>query len=562
MLAHLNQILTLSPALHERRTLVRNPSSLSFKFQCFCSPRLSHYTETSRVSRTARTEAQEALFDYLHCTRNFSFNDAEHISKNSPAFVENLLSKVDAESDIARSLSRSFRYDPINEFEPFFESIGLKPSEVPLHLPKHLIFMSDDPTMLENFRALSAYGIPRCKIGAMYREAKQIFEFPFGEVTWKLQAYESLGLSRSTVIQLVTSCPLLLVGGVDLAFVEVLQKLNGLGIGNDWIGWYIPGNSTYNWKRMIDTIHFLEKAGYSEEEMSDLFKTNPSALLEGSGKRLYSMFGRLLKLSIGMNDVCLMFKQNPKMLSKTCSRNLFRAVDFLFEIGMPVEDTADIVAKHMEFLGFSALKGPKTVCKELKVRRHDLCRMMKKKPLKVLILASKSRANTAPSPNRSKHIEKAAFLVRLGYVENSDEMAKALKKFRGRGDRLQERFDCLVEAGLDYNVVTEITKHAPMILNQNRDVLEKKIRCLTNEFGYPLESLVAFPSYLSYDMERINLRFSMYAWLRKNSAPKPMLKLSTILACSEKRFVKYFVDVHPEGPAMWESLRSSFSLST
>nr|GLL30025.1 transcription termination factor MTEF18, mitochondrial [Ipomoea trifida] len=130
--------------------------------------------------------------------------------------------------------------------------------------------------------------------------------------------------------------------------------------------------------------------------------------------------------------------------------------------------------------------------------------------------------------------------------------------FRGRGDQLQERFDCLVEAGLDCNVVVSMVKKAPTLLNQTKDVLEKKLGSLEKHLGYPMESILSFPSYLCYDMDRINLRFSMYAWLKEKGVAKPMLSLSTLLACSDARFVKYFVDVHPEGPAMWETLKKVY----
>ncbi|CAI9768892.1 unnamed protein product [Fraxinus pennsylvanica] len=158
--------------------------------------------------------------------------------------------------------------------------------------------------------------------------------------------------------------------------------------------------------------------------------------------------------------------------------------------------------------------------------------------LKLFSLASKSDIyrNDVASKNPSKYLEKTEFLLRIGYVENSDEMAKALKRFRGRGDHLQERFDCLVQAGLDYNVVSSMVKQAPTTLNQMKDVLEKKIDCLKNYLGYPVSSIVAFPSYLCYDIERIMLRFSMYAWLREKGAAKPLLSVSTLLACSDARF--------------------------
>ncbi|GMN60295.1 hypothetical protein TIFTF001_029391 [Ficus carica] len=557
-------MLIFSPVVYERETSIQNLSFVSLRFQWVCNSSLAHNAEVSRVSRTARTVAQEALFDYLHCTRNFNFTDAEHISKNCPTFVQNLLSEIDTERDIAQELTRYFRYHPINEFEPFFESLGLKTSELPLILPRHLMFLSDNSSMLENFHVLCDYGIPRSKIGRMYREAKEIFGYDYGVLHLKLQAYEKLGLSRPTVIKLVSSCPLLLVGDVNSEFVEVLQRLQELGIENDWIGGYITGRKTYSWKRMIDTLDFLRKVGYREEQIGTLFKTNPTLLLEDSGTRVYVMFGRLLKLGLSVNVVCFLFNQNPKVLSSKCLKNLLQAVDFLFDIGMPVEDIAEIVSKHMVSLGSSSLKGPRTVCKELKVQRDRLCQIIKADPLKVFRLASKLENRSSeqvPCPSPGKHLEKASFLVRLGYVENSDEMAKALKTFRGRGDQLQERFDCLVRAGLDCNVVADIIRHAPMVLNQSKDVIEKKIDYLTNCLGYPLESVTAFPTYLCYDMERINLRFSMYSWLRERGAAKPMLKLSTLLACSESRFVKYFVVVHPEGPAMWETLKSSSRMS-
>uniref|UniRef100_A0A803PW59 Uncharacterized protein n=2 Tax=Cannabis sativa TaxID=3483 RepID=A0A803PW59_CANSA len=570
---NLNHLLQFSPFVYERATITQNPSFIYLKFQFFSSSRISYngsffesaYSSgsspmaTIRVSRIVKTEAQEALFDYLHFTRNMGFTDAEHISKNSPTFVQSLLSEIDTDKDVGRSLTRFFRYHPINEFEPFLESLGLCPSELRLLLPKHLMYLSDDPSMLENYHVLCDYGIPRIKIGNMYKKAKEIFGYDSGVMYSKLRGYENLGLKRHTVIKLVSSCPLLLIGSVDSDFVEVLRKLKGLGIENDWIGGYVSSYTTYSWKRMIDTIEFLEKLKYNEEQMRSLFKTNPQLLLEGSGKRIFALFGRLLKLGLKMDDVCIMFKQNSKIFSWKCSKNILQAVDFLLEIGMPIKDIAEIVTEHMEFIGLSTLKGPRTVYKELKVGRSGLCQLMKEDPLRVLRLATKlelKRSEHVPCPNPSSHLEKASFLVNLGYVENSDEMTKALKKFRGRGDQLQERFDCLVQAGLDCNVVAEIIKRAPMVLNQSKDHIEKKIDRLQNSIGYPLESLIAFPSYLCYNMERIDLRFSMYVWLRDRGAAKPMLKLSTLLSCSDSRFEKYFVDIHPEGPVVWESLKA------
>ncbi|KAJ6671912.1 MITOCHONDRIAL TRANSCRIPTION TERMINATION FACTOR FAMILY PROTEIN [Salix viminalis] len=513
MIAQVNKSIVFSPVDIEISYKKQNPFLSSLQVKCFCSSRLSQNAKVShsgsvqspvilhstRISRVARTDAQRVLFDYLHCTRNFDFNDAEHISKNSPHFIENLLTKIDNDKDVVRSLNKFLRYNPINEFEPFFESLGLRPSEVPLVLPPHLMYLGDNDMLLENFHVLCNYGIPRSKIGRI----------------------------KTTVVKLVSCCPSLLIGGVDREFVNVLGRLNRAGLKNDLIGGYLSAKESYDWKRLIDTIDFLDKVGYSEEQFHDLLKTNPVLVFEGSGKKVYLLFGQLVKLGLKVNGIYSLFTQYPQILSAKRVKNLLRGIHILLGIGMGVEDIANIISTQMERLCSTALKGPK-----LKAAKYY------------------------PPGGPTNKLEKTAFLLRLGYVENSDEMARALKMFRGRGDQLQERFDCLVQAGLDYNVVSSFIKQAPMVLNQTKDVIEKKIACLTN-LGCSIDSLVAFPSYLCYDMERINLRFRMYIWLREKGSAKPKLSLSTILACSDVRFIKYFVDVHPEGPAMWESLRNT-----
>lgn len=512
------------------------------------------------VSRAIRNQAQEALFDYLHCTRSLSFTDAEHISKNSPHFMSNILSKIDDNhKDISRALTKFFRYNPINEFEPFFESLGLCRSEYEPFLPQQLMFLSDGGIMFENFHALCNYGIPRGKIGRMYKEAREIFRYESGMLASKLGDYENLGLSKGTVIKLVTSCPLLLVGGIDGEFASVVDKLKGLQVGCDWLGRYLSDRKTYSWRRIMETIEFLDKVGCKEEKLSSLLKMYPALVLEGSGKKFYVLFGRLFKVGLQVNEIYRLFIDNPEMLSDKCVRNIQKTLNFLIAIRMETQFITKILLSHMELIGSCSLQAPRTACISLDVRQDELCQILKKEPLRLFSFVSTTKRIKSKrlSEDSRKHAEKTAFLMRLGYLENSDEMVKALKQFRGRGDQLQERFDCLVKAGLSHSVVTEIIKHAPIVLNLSKDVLEKKIHSLTKLLGYPIESLVSFPAYLCYDMQRIQNRFSMYLWLRERDAAKPMLSPSTILTCGDARFVKYFVNVHPDGPAIWESINQS-----
>ncbi|CAH9107204.1 unnamed protein product [Cuscuta europaea] len=539
--------------------------------RCFQSSEQSHYRKVTtaestsqrpislyamKMSRVARSDAQAAFFDYLHYTRGFNFPDAEHISKNSPFFLEKLLSKIENEEDVSRALSRFLRYHPINEFEPFFESLGLSPDEIPFLLPRNLMFLSDNRVLLDNHQILCSYGIPRSSIGKMYKEATGIFEYNDGVLDMKLMAFEKMGLSRSTIIQLVSCSPSLLVSDINNELFQVIEKFKQMGFVNEWVGGFLSNEQAYDWRRILGTTLFLSEIGYNETQVGDLLKANPALLFEDSGRCTCVLVVQLVKLGLEMDEIRSLLSEFPNILSLKYAKRLWKAMNFLFEIGMETEPLARIVSNHIQLLSTNSLKQPKTVLKHFKGDRHRLRQTILDDPLNLFRLASKSQIKSIDQQTSLRNpADKTTFLLMLGYAENSDEMTKALKMFRGRGDQLQERFDCLVEAGLDCNAVVCMVKKVPTLLNQSKDVLEQKLESLKNSLGYPVESILSFPTYLCYDMDRICLRFSMYGWLREKGVAKPMLSLSTLLACSDKRFIKYFVNVHPEGPVMWESLK-------
>lgn len=542
--------------LHSSKPTLNNPKH--FVAKSVAQP--PYPLSTDATPRVAKADAQAALFDYLHSTRGLSFLDAEHISKNSPRFLEGLMVKIEMEKDVLRALSRLFRYNPINEFEPFFESMGLSPGEFMPFLPQGMIFLSDDQLMLDNYHTLSDFGVPRSEMGRFYKEGNEIFKYEFGVLGKKLRAHEQLGLSRSSVIKLVSCSPRLLIGEVSNAFVGVLERMKELGFDRDWIGGYLSSKNTYNWNRILDTLCFLRELGFSDAQMGALFRDDTALLLAGCGKQVYVVVGSLLKLGLKMKEVYSLVLTNRKILSPKCAKNFLKAVHFLFEVGMEPENMVKILSSHIELLASHSLKGPKTVLRDFNGDKYSLCQAIEKDPTAFFNLAfktNKCNAEFIAARNPNNIVEKTDFLVRLGYVENSEEMVKAVKRFRGRGDQLQERFNCLVDAGLDFNTVSSMVKQAPTVLNQTKDILERKIDCLKKHLGYPVDSIVGFPSYLGYDMERISLRFSMYAWLREKGSAKPMLSVSTLLACSDTRFVKYFVNIDPQGPAMWEYLKKS-----
>ncbi|CAH9079347.1 unnamed protein product [Cuscuta epithymum] len=511
-----------------------------------------------------RQEAQSALTEYLHTTRSLPFTDAEHISKNSPHFLETLLNRVNLENDVARSVVRFLRYNPINEFEPFFESLGLSPSEFLRFLPPNIMFLNDDTSLMENYHALCNYGVQRNKIGIIYKKVPEVFQYAPGFLKSKLRSFEEFGLNQTTVAKFVCLSPHLLKENVHRDFFMVLDKLKSVGIESgveyEWIKGKLSIAESYNWRRVCEVMFLFNNLGFSEEQLRNLVCQNPELLFDTSGHGTFSLIGLMLKFGSARDDLKNMFLNLPNIKVGKFLRNLRNSYVFLVGIDMINHDIGNMFRAHNVLLGSCSLKKVVTLLSSLKTGKKKICKMILADPniLKEWVFGLKvgplTSTEEAEEDLKSKAM-KTNFLLSLGFVENSSEMEKALKAFRGKGLELQERYDCLVNAGLNPNDVAKMVKVSPHILNQSKEHIEAKIEFFKSTLGIPVSCLVSFPNYISYTCERSTLRLSMYKWLKDQGRVRRKLALSTLIASSEKIFMKTYVNPHPGGPCMWEKLK-------
>ncbi|WVZ92157.1 hypothetical protein U9M48_038244 [Paspalum notatum var. saurae] len=522
------------------------------------------------------------FLEYLHTTRGLSFADAEHISKHSPAFVMKLLdltgdaikdpveggdevvfrSKVKTremrDERATKALLQLFRYHPINEFEPFFESMGLRASEYESFLPPDLLFLDDDETLMRNYHVLCNYGVMRTKIGRIFRDAAEVFSFGDNVLVSKLSALEDLGFSKATVIKLVTCCPVILTRDLSAEF-KILQLLDDIGIQRDWIGQFISEGNSYNWENMVQVPRFLTELGFDKQGIGKLIRKNPDFLLDDSGKEFFRAVAIMLKAGSGKKDLFDLFLDFPDVQARDFTRNIHSIIQFLADIDASEGDIEKFVVANASMLGSAQVKKANSILTYLCIGKKRLWKIIMEEPCQLMKYTLGSKVSRLP-PLRCSDFEislkeKSSFLKSIGFVEGSEGMKKALKVFRGKGSELQERFDFLVKAGFDPKDVSKMIKVAPQILNQKIPAVDAKISFLVNETPYPLSALVAFPSYLSFTTERAKARFLMYNWLQERGLAAPNLALSTLLACSEKNFIEYFVRKHPEVPKLFEKFK-------
>jgi hypothetical protein len=127
-------------------------------------------------------------------------------------------------------------------------------------------------------------------------------------------------------------------------------------------------------------------------------------------------------------------------------------------------------------------------------------------------------------------------------------MIKVARKIHCGSNKLQERLSCLLRLGFPFNVVCQMVRTEPRILNQSADLIQKKFDFLCSTTFNPLQALTSFPQYFSYHLEgRIKPRYQMYAWLKTNDLLKKSVLASSIFELPERRFVQKYVNCHPEG---------------
>lgn len=539
---------------------IQNPRFYSTKSACKTknTQKLNElFTDEGNVglwSRVACREAQDALLEYLHSTRSLQFMDAENISRNSPRFLGKLLKGIENKESVGQSVARFLRYHPINEFEPFFESMGLEPCEFSMLLPRNLMFLSDDNVLLENYHVFCQYGFAPNKIGKIYKEVKEVFRYNDGVLLSRLQDLQDVVLDQSTVIKLVGSCPSILIGdGIHDVVLKVVTELKTAGIANGWFIEHLSEEDCYDWKHILELLCLFKRLGFDDEKLGRLLHKHPTVLLQNSGSTTTSIIGFLLKFGASKNEILSLFLQFPELKVHEFVSNLRRSYYFLSKIEMDVHSIAKILCSHPHLLGSCSLKGVKTALNCLNSGKKRLCTIIKKNPHELKNLALGLKVEPLPTA-KDGTLEKTKFLLEMGFAENSSEMKRALKRFRGRAGELQQRFDCLVNVGFDQKHVAEMLKTSPQVVNQTTEVLEMKIDFLVNDLGYPLSSIATYPSSLSYAIEKVKLRCTMYKWLHEQGTTNS-LALSTILACSENKFIKDMVNRHPNGIEVYENLK-------
>ncbi|KAJ4955427.1 hypothetical protein NE237_012210 [Protea cynaroides] len=511
----------------------------------------------------ARTveQAQQALTEYLHSTRSLSFTLSEHIGKNSVVALSDVISKVEfSTSNFFRNFQKFLRYNPIDEIEFFFESIGIPPSEINSFLSRNELFLSEDGNILKVAHVLFTFGFPWNMLGKLYKE--EIFSI-FGEtpdaLTARLKDFREFGFDNVSVAGICLAFPFVLggddelVGRIDALFDDLKMVFLDFGLAShfEW--------NVFSWCEICRKIRVFYALGCEMGKMGVLFGTRQNVFLQYSEEVLVQKVDFFCRVGVNKADVALLLLKNPEILNYDLEIPVITVLGFLKHIGLSKEQLNFVGLEYPYVLGRNKLGNLPNVMRAVDLLHwfsnkilngeHQLLTDFVCSPDEDLDYEFKHHLERIKSAwNHKYKMGKLEFLLGIGFGENVSTM-KVLSLLHGSRVELQERFDCLLQLGIEFCQLLKMITLRPGILNQNPDMVEQKVNFLCKDMGSSVQYLVVFPSYLCFDLEnRIKPRFRFYMWLTEKGVFARDYSIASIIATSQKNFLARLHKVHPAAP--------------
>ncbi|KAL9234354.1 hypothetical protein vseg_009234 [Gypsophila vaccaria] len=535
----------------------------------------SHYSTVNVPSLTkiipykhrsqALKQAQELLTDYLHNTRALPFTYAETISKNSAHSLCEVVSKVPfSSSAFARNFQRFLRYNPINEFGFFFESIGIDYAHVGLLLKPNVHFFDDDYDVFEVACCLAEFGFPWGMLGRLYVGEASVFGMKAEVLRGRLEGLVSLGFTNQQVIGICLSFPCLLRGeNVQLSgeFDGLLDDLKRVFVDFDF-GSSVSRNVD-GWFEVGRKVRAFYELGVKKGEVGELLVKGRSILTDFPEEVLVEKIEFFSRLGVENAEVGLLILSNPEILSIKLVDRVISVSSVLEHFGIREKKMKSVQQNYKYVFGRNKMVNLPNILRAMNLHKWFFHRMKcgYHKWFADYALSGpddgvdekyhRSLESVKSLRTFSYSYSKLDFFHEIGFGENGFTV-KLLAAAHGSPSDLQERFNFLLNQGIEYSQLCKMLSRAPKFLNQENDSFKKKIDFFRDEIGLPLDYMEVFPSYLLYNLEkRIKPRYKFHEWLIEQGLSAKRFTLASIVSVSHKSFMTQLSGIHPDAPRLW-----------
>ncbi|XP_010531292.1 PREDICTED: transcription termination factor MTEF18, mitochondrial [Tarenaya hassleriana] len=528
------------------------------------SRHLSSATKPRRVPSKYKSlaigQAQQAITDYLHSTRSLSYTFAEHIAKNAAISIQNLISKLDfSVTTFSKSIRKHLSYHPINEFEFFFESIGIEYSEVNEFLPPNKFFFSEDRSVLDAACTLSGFGFPWNRLGKLYEEESSIFRQSPDEITSRLLNLKDHGFSTFAVIGICLAIPRALLGGEESRCLSVnLKRLFEEFDTEDFVE-----ENVDSWFALCSKFKVFYHLGGNDKEMWELIGRHKPLFMEHPEEVLIQKTEFFCRFGVRKVDVALLILKCPEIMSFDLETPVVSVAGILKHFGLSEDELLVVSRDYPYVFGRNKMANLPHVMRALDLHdwifdrlrngnHHFLASYSLNNPDEDIIGEYRERLEEIQRSRTPTHtMHKLDFLHGIGFGENALTL-KVLQHAHGSSTELTDRFRSLLDGGIRFSKLCMLIRLAPKILNQKPGSIEDKLRFLRGEMGASMDYLDVFPAFLCFDLEyRIKPRFRFHEWLLEKKLCSRSYSIASMVATSEKAFIARLYGLHPAIPKQW-----------
>ena len=454
-------------------------------------------------------------------------------------------------------------YHPINEFEFFFESIGITREEISGFLPPNKLFFAEDRRVLNAAGALSVFGFPWNKLGILCKAEASIFNKDADNLSRRLCEFKGYGLNTVSVIGICLAFPFVLGGNGDLGVEAraLFDDLKRIFVDFD-LGSLVEENVD-SWYEICRKIRLFYDLGCEKGKIGELMGKSRNFFLEYPEDVLVRKIDFFCRLNVRKADIGLLLLESPEILSFDLEAPVISVMGFLKHFGLGLQKSKSVARMYPYILGRNKMANLPHVMRALDLHEwfFGMMRNGNHYLLGNYVLShpdedldkdyidglEKIQSSTTPVHT----INKLNFFHGIGFGENSLTM-KALERVHGTSNEIQERFDFLLHAGLEFSKLCTMISFTAKILNQKPEILERKVDFLIKEMGLSLQYLHVFPAYLCFNLEnRIKPRCRFHAWLAGNGLCTKNYSLGSRIATSDKSFMARLYRIHPAIPKLW-----------
>ncbi|XP_074364919.1 transcription termination factor MTEF18, mitochondrial-like [Apium graveolens] len=465
--------------------------------------------------------------------------------------------------EFSSNLQRYLSYYPINEFEFFYESIGISYDEINGFLPRGKFFLSEDFSSYDVACALWEFGFPWEKLGVLCKEKDSVFTRSVSEVNECLLRFKEYEFDGIMIIGVCLAFPFVFRRECELrGEVEALfDVLRTVFLDYELVK-FVDGNVDA-WFDVCRKIRVFYDLGCARGNMGELLGRSKNVLLEYTEEMLVKKVEFFRKLDVPKEEIGLFLLSKTDVFEFDLESRCFSVVGILKYFGLEIEKLKSIKKNYPYVLGRNKIANLPHVVRSLGLNEWFFDRMTNgdHNLLGTYVIGSPDedldtcyteyliKIDSLRLPAHA--LCKLNFLHSIGFGETK-LTTKALTTMNGSSAKLQDRFNFLLSCGIAFPNLCKMIFRRPKILDQKIELLDQKVKYFCGDMGYSLQSLDEFPAFLNYDLDtRIKPRYRFHMWLIENNLCKKKYAFTNIISSSEKRFIALIYRMHPAAPKKW-----------